>query len=260
MKIVSDLKEWQTLRAAMQGRIGLVPTMGHLHEGHIALVERARAENGLVVASIFVNPTQFNQNSDFEKYKRTLQEDCALLEKAGADYVLAPDAKDMYPDDYTVRVTETLEAEALEGKFRPGHFTGMLTVVLKLLNLVRPARAYFGEKDYQQLLLVKKMARALFLPVDIVSCETVRAEDGLALSSRNARLTPAQKKQAALLPRLLMSALPDAEVMKRLEQEGFRPEYVETKWDRRLAAAWLGDVRLIDNVPLKSPLPLAGEG
>jgi pantoate--beta-alanine ligase len=223
--------------------------MGNLHAGHIALVDRARAENNIVVVSIFVNPTQFNQQSDFEKYKRTLQEDCALLEKAGVDYVLHPDARAMYPDDYDVRITEAVIAEELEGAFRPGHFGGMLTVVAKLLNLAQATRAYFGEKDFQQLMLVRKMAAALFMPVEIVACETVRAASGLALSSRNGRLNAEQLEKAALLYRLLASPASDVEVKRQLDAAGFKTEYVETKWNRRLAAAWLGDVRLIDNVP-----------
>ena len=249
MNIVTDIKEWRRLREGLQGSIGFVPTMGHLHEGHLDLVRRARAENSIVVASIFVNPTQFNQPSDFEKYQRTLKEDCALLAKEGVDHVFHPEAKAMYPDDYDVRVTEEVLSNELEGAFRPGHFTGMLTVVLKLLNLVQPRRAYFGEKDYQQLLLVQKMASALFLPVEIIACPTVRAESGLALSSRNGRLSDAQKVQAAKIYALLTGPLPDGAVKQKLEDEGFKPEYVETKWGRRLAAVWLGDVRLIDNVP-----------
>jgi pantoate--beta-alanine ligase len=249
MNIVTDIKKWRETRKALQGSVGFVPTMGHLHEGHASLCARADAENDIVVASIFVNPTQFNQAADFEQYQRTLAADCKLLESVGVDYVFCPAKEDMYPDGYEVQVSETKLACELEGEFRPGHFTGMLTVVLKLLNLVQADRAYFGEKDFQQLLLVKKMAAALFLPVEIVACATVRAESGLALSSRNARLEAGQRQKAAQLARLLMSDLSDDEVKKQLEQLGFRPEYVVTKWGRRLGAAWLDKVRLIDNVP-----------
>jgi len=247
--IVSDPKNWQSLRKTLSGSLGFVPTMGNLHAGHIDLCNRARAENDHVLVSIFVNPTQFNQKSDYEKYARTFDADCALLDAAGVDYVFHPDETAMYPDAYHVQVSEQEDARVLEGAFRLGHFTGMLTVVLKLLNIAGADRAYFGEKDFQQLLLVRKMAEALFLPVEIIGCPTRRAEDGLALSSRNARLTPEQRAKAPVLAALLQSGLPDAAVMKKLEEEGFRPEYVETRWGRRLAAAWLGDVRLIDNVP-----------
>lgn len=247
--IVSTPSAWQSLRKTLKGSVGFVPTMGNLHEGHIDLCRRARAENDIVVASIFVNPTQFNQKSDFEKYARTLEADREMLAGAGVDYLFHPDADSMYPDGYSVKVSEEDIAQKLEGAFRPGHFTGMLSVVLKLLNIIGADRAYFGEKDFQQLLLVKKMAASLFLPVEIVACPTVRAESGLALSSRNARLTPEALEKAPLLAELLQSGMDDATVMKKLEEAGFKPEYVETRWGRRLAAAWLGDVRLIDNVP-----------
>jgi pantoate--beta-alanine ligase len=249
MKIVSDIHQWQDIRRSLKGSVGFVPTMGHLHEGHASLCARARQENDIVAASIFVNPTQFNQSSDFEQYQRTLEADCRLLESVGVDYVFCPPKEDMYPDGYEVQVSETKLSHELEGEFRPGHFTGMLTVVLKLLNLAQANRAYFGEKDFQQLLLVKKMAAALFLPVEIVACETVRADSGLALSSRNTRLDAGQRRKAAELAQLLMSDMSDNEAKKQLEQLGFRPEYVVTKWGRRLAAAWLDKVRLIDNVP-----------
>lgn len=251
--IVSTPTAWRSLRKTLAGRsVGFVPTMGNLHEGHIDLCRHARAENDIVVASIFVNPTQFNQASDFEKYARTLAADKEVLAAAGVDYLFHPDAQDMYADGYTIKVSEEDIARELEGAFRPGHFTGMLTVVMKLLNIIGADRAYFGEKDFQQLLLVKKMVSALFMPVEIIACPTIRAQNGLALSSRNARLTPEQLKKAPLLAELLQSGMPDAAVMKKLEEAGFKPEYVETRWGRRLAAAWLGDVRLIDNVPAQS--------
>jgi len=249
--IVSDPRKWQKQRSALKGSLGFVPTMGNLHAGHIALVQRAKAENDHALVSIFVNPTQFNQRADYEKYARTFEADCALLEKAGVDYLFHPDEKALYPDNYEMQVMETTLSKQLEGEFRPGHFQGMLTVVLKLLNIVQADRAYFGEKDFQQLMLVRKMVEALFLPVEIVAVPTMRAESGLALSSRNSQLSPEQLKQAAEISRLLESPLPDGEVMKSLAAAGFRPEYVATQWGRRLAAAWLGDVRLIDNVPVE---------
>jgi pantoate--beta-alanine ligase len=222
--------------------------MGNLHQGHIDLVRRARAENAHVLVSIFVNPTQFNQRSDYEKYARTFDADVKLLGEAGADFIFHPDEKAMYPDGYEVHVGETVVSKQLEGEFRPGHFQGMLTVVMKLLNIAQADKAYFGEKDFQQLTLVKKMVEALFLPVEIIPVPTARAESGLALSSRNGRLSPEQLKQAALINRLLRSPASDDEVMKKLTEAGFKPEYVATRWGRRLVAAWLGDVRLIDNI------------
>ncbi len=248
--IVSDPRSWQKQRKELKGTLGFVPTMGNLHEGHIALAKRAKAENDFVIVSLFVNPTQFNQRSDYEKYARTFDADVKLLEEAGVDFVLSPDEPAMYPDKYDVQVIEKTISKELEGEFRPGHFEGMLTVVLKLLNIAQADRAYFGEKDFQQLTLVKKMVEAFFVPTDIIPCPTIRQEDGLALSSRNGRLSPEQRKQAVEISRLLKSSLSDDEIMKKLAEAGFRPEYVATKWGRRLAAAWLGDVRLIDNVPL----------
>lgn len=250
LNTVTDLREWRARRGNLRGTVGFVPTMGDLHEGHVSLVERARRENDVVVVSIFVNPTQFNQPADFEKYRRVPDKDCAVLEAAGADYVLMPTPDAMYPDKYTVQVSEIEDSQVLEGAFRHGHFTGMLTVVMKLLNIAQAQRAYFGEKDYQQLLLVRKMAAALFLPVDIIPCATMRAADGLALSSRNARLSPEERQKAPRLAQLLRCAESDETIMNLLQDEGFRPEYVATRWERRLAAAWLGETRLIDNIPL----------
>jgi len=246
LNIVSNIKDWQEVRKSLQDSIGFVPTMGNLHDGHASLFKKAKAENNIVVASIFVNPTQFNDVGDFEKYQRTLKADYKLLEELGVDFVLVPEKDDIYPENYEVQLVETTVSNKLEGEFRSGHFTGMLTIVLKLLNLVRASRAYFGEKDFQQLILIKKMVNALFLPVEIIACPIVRAESGLALSSRNARLSLAELKKAAILSLLLKSSSTDDEIKEELERQGFRPEYVVTKWGRRLAAAWLGDVRLID--------------
>lgn len=252
MNIVTKVSEWQQIRKNLAGEsIGFVPTLGNLHAGHMSLCKRARAENTLVVVSIFVNPTQFNQASDFAQYPRTVAQDAALLTAEHVDYLFLPVAEEMYHDDYHIQLTENTLSLELEGAHRPGHFNGMLTVVLKLLNLIQPTRAYLGEKDYQQLILIKKMVNALFLSVDIVSCETVRAEDGLALSSRNARLNAAQRQKAAHFPKLLSSTLPPQKITAQLEALGFKVDYIAEQWQRRLGAVWLDEVRLIDNVPLK---------
>jgi pantoate--beta-alanine ligase len=209
MNIVTNTKEWQQIRKQLQSKsIGFIPTMGHLHAGHLSLCQRARIENEIIVASIFVNPTQFNQTSDFDLYPRTLEDDIKILESNQVDYLFLPDAKDIYFDDYQLRVSETELSLELEGEFRPGHFNGMLTVVLKLLNLMQATHAYFGEKDFQQLLLINKMKSALFIPTEIVACKTIRAEDGLALSSRNSRLNAEQRSKAIHFPRLLQSVAP----------------------------------------------------
>ncbi|OGT43793.1 MAG: pantoate--beta-alanine ligase [Gammaproteobacteria bacterium RIFCSPHIGHO2_12_FULL_37_34] len=249
MKIVTHLNEWKLFRQQLTGKkIGFVPTMGCLHQGHMSLCQQAQAENDISVVSIFVNSTQFNQASDFDLYPRSLEADIALLSSHHIDYLFVPKSHELYADHYHIRIIETDLSCELEGKFRPGHFTGVLTVVLKLLNLVQATHAYFGEKDYQQFLLVRKMVEALFLPTKIVGCETIRAEDGLALSSRNARLTPQQRALAAHFPRLLNSLSDISTITTELQTLGFKVDYIFEKWQRRLGAVWLGDIRLIDNV------------
>ena len=252
MHIASKIEEWQAIRKTLSGKtIGLVPTMGNLHAGHASLLKRAGAENEITVASIFVNPTQFNQPKDFEAYARTLEQDCKILREAGVDYLLTPETAEMYADDFEIQVAEIKDSTILEGAFRPGHFTGVLTAVLKLFNLVMPTRAYFGEKDFQQLKLIQKMTQALFLSIDIVSCPTIRNADQLALSSRNHRFTCEELAYAAKFAQALQRDATPAEIFQNLKHLGFKPEYVEDHWGRRLAAAWLGEVRLIDNIELK---------
>jgi pantoate--beta-alanine ligase len=249
MKVFDALPEWRSWRKT-QPAPGFVPTMGALHQGHLALVRASLAENPRTVVSIFVNPTQFDRQDDLEHYPKRQHEDLQLLGETGVDAVLMPPASALYPDDYRYRVQETELSRQLCGAHRPGHFDGVLSVVMKLLNLVRPARAYFGEKDYQQLQLVRGMVEAFFMDTRIVACPTVREPDDLALSSRNARLDPAQRRLAPELHRTLRAAADPASARRELERLGFRVDYVEDQGGRRLAAAHLGEVRLIDNVPL----------
>jgi pantoate--beta-alanine ligase len=232
--------------------LGFVPTMGALHDGHLSLVERSRRENDRTLVSIFVNPTQFDDAADLEAYPRTLERDLSLLESAGVDYVLSPRAAEMYGDGFRYRVSETELSTVLEGAYRPGHFDGVLTIVLKLLNIASAERAYFGEKDWQQLQLVRGMADAFFLSTAIVACPTVRETDGLALSSRNARLRGSERTRAAQLHRVLTSARTTDDAIDRLAEAGFTVDYVHDREGRRLAAVRLGGVRLIDNVPLRN--------
>ncbi len=247
--LVTSLDEWQKVRAGLSGPLGFVPTMGALHDGHLALVRRCREECASLVVSVFVNPTQFNDPGDLEKYPRDLDRDRELLDGAGVDVILAPGFDAIYPDGFRYRVVESETSRVLEGADRPGHFDGVLTVVMRLLNVVRPARAYFGEKDWQQLLLVREMVEAFFMDVEIVPCPIVRAPDGLALSSRNALLDTSGRARAAQFARLL-AAGPDAQTVdSTLRERGFEVDYVEERWGRRLAAVRIGDVRLIDNVP-----------
>jgi pantoate--beta-alanine ligase len=249
MKVFTSLPEWRSYREALPAP-GFVPTMGALHAGHLALVHASLADSPWTAVSIFVNPTQFDRPDDLERYPRRHDEDLKQLAAAGVEAILMPSAEALYPDGYSYRVSETEISRRLCGAHRPGHFDGVLTVVLKLLNLVRPVRAYFGEKDYQQLQLVRGMVEAFFLDTRIVACPIVREPDGLALSSRNLRLDPAQRRLAPELHRTLRGAADPASAHRELERLGFAVDYVED-WDgRRLAAACLGDVRLIDNVPL----------
>jgi pantoate--beta-alanine ligase len=248
--VSSTLEAWQQRRRTLAGRtIGFVPTMGALHRGHASLVERCRRENQAAVVSIFVNPSQFNDPRDLDRYPRTLDSDLALLESLGADEVLLPSAAELYPEGYRFRLEPDPGYLVLEGAHRPGFLQGVLTIVLKLLNLVSADRAYFGEKDFQQLRIVADMAREFFIPTAIIACPTVREESGLAMSSRNLLLSPEARCQAASLFRALTSAPTPADARADLEAHGFVVEYVEERWGRRLAAAFLDGVRLIDNVP-----------
>lgn len=254
MKVFADLADWRGFRAGLAGEIGFVPTMGALHEGHASLLERSLKENERTVLSIYVNPTQFNNPADLDSYPATLRQDLRRARELGVSAVLTPTYDQLYPDDFRYRVEEREFSRELCGAHRPGHFTGVMTVVLKLLNLVRPHRAYFGEKDYQQYLLLRDMCEAFFVDVDIVPCATIREDDGLALSSRNALLDEPGRARAGRLNRLLRDAQSDSAASCALERAGFEVDYVVTRDDRRFAAATLRcggrAVRLIDNVPI----------
>ena len=209
MKIVKTIKEIREIVMQQQkmGRtIGLVPTMGYLHKGHLSLVEEARRNNDFIVMSIFVNPTQFGQNEDFDKYPRDLVRDARLAEDAGVDVIFSPEAGEMYPEGYKTYVNVEGITEVLCGKSRPGHFRGVTTVVCKLFNIVKPDRAYFGQKDAQQAAVIKKMVRDLDFDIEIVTCPIVREEDGLAMSSRNVYLDEQQRKSALILSKSLFEA------------------------------------------------------
>lgn len=245
MKVFHDVQEWRTFRGHFGGSLGFVPTMGALHAGHLSLMERSRKENNHTLVSLFVNPTQFDDPKDFQNYPQTLESDLKLLHNI--DYVLAPSPEQMYPLGYRTKVSEKEISKILEGAHRPGHFDGMLTVVLKLLNLANAHRAYFGEKDFQQLQLVQQMAQDFFLHTQIVACPTQRESDGLAMSSRNQRLTPEQRAQASKFPQLLKNQ----DAAQQLEKAGFAVDYVEEWRGRRLAAVRLGEVRLIDNIEVQ---------
>lgn len=279
MKIVSSIEE---LRDQLRGqlRTAFVPTMGNLHEGHLSLMRLARRHGDPVVASIFVNRLQFGPNEDFDKYPRTLQDDAEKLEKEGVYVLFAPTEKDMYPEpqEYRVQPPDGL-GNILEGEFRPGFFTGVTTVVMKLFSCVQPRVAVFGKKDYQQLMIVRNMARQFALPTEIIGAETYRAEDGLALSSRNGYLSTDERAEAPVLYKTLNQiaegvragnrnvAQLEQQAMDSLAQRHWKPDYVSVR--RRidlqapsaedlerneplvvLAAAKLGTTRLIDNLEI----------
>lgn len=275
---VSELREAVDEYRRQGNRIALVPTMGNLHAGHLALVHDARQRADIVITSIFVNPLQFGPNEDLDNYPRTLAEDQDRLADAGSDLVFAPSAREVYPNgiEYHTHVTVPVITELHCGASRPGHFTGVATVVTILFNMVRPDVAVFGEKDFQQLAVIRKLTRDLCLPIEIIGMPTFRESDGLAMSSRNNYLTESERRKAVRLYEMLcetaeriregrrdFSTLSD-EAIKTLDREGFHPDYFNIVNsdslepagydDSRitiLGAAWLGRTRLIDNVSLR---------
>lgn len=269
------------LRAALaanpNARVAFVPTMGNLHDGHISLMRQAREHADIVVASIFVNRLQFGPNEDFDKYPRTFQNDCARLNEAGVDHLFAPDEAEMYPEPQRYHVEPNpAHTDILDGAARPGHFRGMATVVLKLFNIVRPHVALFGKKDYQQLMIITNMVREFALPIEIIRGETSRADDGLALSSRNGYLTPEQRAEAPRLQRQLKWIRErinagehdflrlETEAVAELAAHGWLPDYISIRRGSDLhppkdaadgplvvlGAAKLGATRLIDNLEI----------
>ena len=251
MRIFTSISDWQSYRSSLQKTpLGFVPTMGALHPGHLSLVKTSITQNSSTVVSIFINPTQFDQDSDFKAYPVNHDKDLKQLEEAGVDAVLLPDNRQIYTDDYRFKVTESEFSHRLCGAHRPGHFDGVLTVVMRLFNIVRPDNAYFGEKDYQQLQLIRDMASAFFMQLNIVACPTVREADGLAMSSRNQHLDMPDRVRAAALYATLKQSRNTDEARQLLKEQGFEVDYVEDISGRRLAAARLGDTRLIDNVEL----------
>lgn len=251
--IINSLSEWQQLRSSDIFRnrsLGLVPTMGNLHAGHQSLLKRSTAENDLSLLTIFVNPTQFNDKNDFKNYPKTIEEDIKVASDSHIDFILIPDSQSLYPDDYRYQLSETSLGNKLCGKHRPGHFTGMLTVVLKLLLLAKANRAYFGEKDYQQLQLIRGMQQAFFIDTEIVACPIVRNEQGLALSSRNSLLSSEQLTLAPRFYELLNAPLPIKTIYNKLTEYGFEVDYIEEIEGRRYGAVRLGHIRLIDNIEI----------
>lgn len=280
MKLIQTIQELRTELDALrkEGKtIGLVPTMGALHAGHASLVKRAVAENDVVVVSDFVNPTQFNDKNDLLKYPRTLDADCKLLEECGASFVFAPSVEEIYPESDTRQFSYAPLDTVMEGKFRPGHFNGVCQIVSKLFLIVEPTRAYFGEKDFQQLAIIREMVRKYPFNLEIVGCPIVREADGLALSSRNARLSDEQRIQALQISKTLFASVEYAQTHTLAETkafvesaistaEGLRLEYFEIVDGNSLQTVcdwkdgsyivgcitvFCGEVRLIDNIKYK---------
>ena len=277
MKIVKGINELKgyLIDSKRNGkRVGLVPTMGALHKGHLSLVERCVRENDICVVSVFVNPTQFNDKHDLETYPRTLEADCALLESAGCDFVFAPSVEEMYPEPDTRTFDFGTVMQVMEGAKRPGHFNGVAQVVSKLFYIVEPDNAYFGEKDFQQIAVIRAMVKQLQVPVQINACPIVREADGLALSSRNTRLTPALRQKAPLIARTLqeskamaatksvrevidyvvntLNADPDLEVEYYEIVDGDSlvsiQDWKDTSYAVGCVTVYCGEVRLIDNI------------
>ena len=252
-KIISNINTFKKYRQSkyLFGKtIGLVPTMGALHNGHIALIKRSIIENNITVVTIFVNPTQFNNKEDLLKYPNNLNDDLLILKKLRVDIVLTPNYEELYPDNYNYRLSEKNLSNIFCGKYRPGHFEGVLTIVMKLLNITKPNKAYFGKKDYQQLKLITGMVDAFFIDTKIVAHPIVRNESGLALSSRNERLSSEEKILAVDFHNILSSGESISKIKSILKQKGFVVEYVEKFEDRILGAVYLNKVRLIDNVKI----------
>lgn len=273
-KIKSLREQLATVRHSGK-KIALVPTMGNLHEGHLSLVKQVRERADYIVVSLFVNPTQFVKGEDFDSYPRTLESDLALLNGLNVDLVFMPEMKEIYPDGNEISVEVTVpELDSIYcGKFRPGHFNGVATIVTKLFNIIQPDVAIFGEKDFQQLLVIRSLVNSLNLPIEIIGLATVREKDGLAMSSRNKYLTEDERQQAPALYKCLSKVATtikngdqnyeklEKEAISSLEEAGFKPEYFSICDIKTLkmpinqelviiAAAWLGKARLIDNVAL----------
>ena len=278
MKVFESVKELRAeLDKAEQSGIGFVPTMGALHAGHRSLVERARRENNTVVVSVFVNPTQFNDKNDLKHYPRTPEADARLLEEAGADFVLMPSVEEIYPQPDSRQFDFGLIDKVMEGATRPGHFNGVAQVVSRLFDIVRPARAYFGEKDFQQIAVIKSMVAQLALPIEIVECAIVRGEDGLALSSRNTLLDAAHRAAAPHIYATLRAAVTQSQEMAPARLKEWVTAEVERNpllkviyyqsvdartlqevaaWDdspriQGCIAVQAGDIRLIDNIRIR---------
>lgn len=252
MRVVTSISEMSCIKKSLDNdelSLGFVPTMGALHEGHLSLIKESLKVCDKTVVSIFVNPTQFNDQNDLEKYPRPLKNDQELLAQSGVDYLFLPTYEEMYKDDYRYKVCEVDFSKMLCGKDRPGHFDGVLTVVMKLFNIIKPNKAFFGQKDFQQLTLIKGMVSAFFMEIDIVGLPIKRDGNGLALSSRNSHLSETdQVFIAKVFSERLKGHLDTKEIKRLIQSDGVEVDYIEEHFGRRLGAVRYKNIRLIDNV------------
>ncbi|MCK5883704.1 MAG: pantoate--beta-alanine ligase [Bacteriovoracaceae bacterium] len=253
MQVFKTLSEWRVFEKEIKElnkSIGFVPTMGALHQGHLSLVDCSKKNTDITVVSIYVNPTQFNNQNDLSNYPMPIERDLQMLEERGVDFVFLPEYELLYSDNYRYRVLENSVSSELCGAHRPGHFDGVLSVVMKLFNIIRPHKAFFGKKDYQQYLLISEMVSAFFMDIEVVPCEIIRESDGLAMSSRNRLLLEHHRKIAPAFCKELASNKKCCEIISSLSEQGFEVDYIEERHGRRFGAVTLGSVRLIDNVKI----------
>ena len=254
MTLFRSLTNWMKERSSLLGEetLGFIPTMGALHEGHLSLVRLSKQNNTKTLVSLFINPTQFDKPQDLKSYPKNFDRDLELLESEGVDYVLLPEYTDLYPDSYKYKVSESDFSQKLCGAHRPGHFDGVLSIMLKLLNIAQAHNCYMGEKDHQQLTLVKGMTKAFFMKTQVISGPTIREASGLAMSSRNERLSPEARTKASQIYKTLKEKKSSEDCLTELTHLGFDVDYVEDHNGRRYAAASIEGVRLIDNISLET--------
>ena len=252
MKIIKHIQSWQKLRSELGASktLGVVMTMGALHQGHLSLIQQSQQDNDYTLVTLFINPAQFNDQNDFINYPDTFAEDIKLLKNAGVDFVLTPSKEEIYNDNYNYQIHEKHFSKMLCGQSRPGHFDGVLTVVMKFLQLAQAHKAYFGEKDYQQLKLIQGMAKAFFIPTEIVACPIVRDDHGLAYSSRNLRLSDQARKKANTFAKIIRQYKDLDQAKQALMDENINIDYLEEHFSRRFAAVNINNIRLIDNTVL----------
>ena len=250
-RVIKTIKEMIEWRNSLQSKsVGFVPTMGALHSGHTSLIDQSTKENDITILSIFVNPTQFNNPDDLQKYPQTFDSDYKLACEHNVDILFFPNFNEMYPDQYRFKMTENTFSKLLCGAHRPGHFDGVLSVVMKLFQITQADKSYFGMKDYQQFKLIQDMSQAFFLKTQVIGLPTIREENGLAKSSRNMRLTPEARNKASLIYKTITEIKNKTEAIDFLNQSGFQVEYLEDIENRRYIAVFLEGIRLIDNVSI----------